>query len=161
MKAAADADAHFVGQALPRRQDRSSRRQPEGLDQFRRKRNFQFHFLARAERAGLQLLHVLGLVYEQNVLIGGGLRLEKIRRLGDARGDQAIANAAIFFGGEDMRADREVVGVAVDELEGQHERALRSYRRLNSDTLDVILNGGEAAVRDRTSVTGCKDVERK
>ena len=127
VKSAADADADFVGQSLARREDRASRRQPESVDQIARVGNFHFHFFARAERAGLQLLHVVGLVDEQDVLVGRGLRFEKVGGVGDAGGDQAIANAAILFGRKDVIADGEVIGVAVDELEGEHEEAIPSY----------------------------------
>ena len=78
MKSAADADADFVGEALAGREDRSAGRQPESFRQVARVGNFHLHFFAGAERAGLQLLDVLGLVDQQDVLIGGGLRFEKI-----------------------------------------------------------------------------------
>jgi hypothetical protein len=65
-------------------------------------------------------LYVLGLVDEEDVLIGCGLRFEEVIRVGDASGDEAVADAAIFFGREDVVADGEVVRVAVDELEGEH-----------------------------------------
>ena len=74
-------------------------------DQVARVGNFHFHFFARAERAGLQLLDVLRLVHQQNVLVGGGLGLEKVVGLGDAGRDQAIADAAVFFGRKDVVAD--------------------------------------------------------
>ena len=49
-----------------------------------------------------------------------GLGSRKSVRVGDAAGDQPVANATIFFGREDVIADGQVVGVAVDELEGEH-----------------------------------------
>ena len=83
-------------------------------------RNFQLHRFARAQRSGLQLLHILRRVDQQNVQVGRGLRFEKIAGLGDAGRDQPIVNATVFFGREDVVADGQVVSVAVDELERQH-----------------------------------------
>ena len=120
VESAANADADLVGQALAGCQDRSASRQPEGVDQVAREGNFHFHFFARAEGAALQFLHVLRLVDQQNVLVGGGLRFQEIRVVGDAADDQLVADAAVFLGREDVLPDREVIGVTVDELEGEH-----------------------------------------
>ena len=75
MKPAANADRNLIGEALARRQNRSTRRQPEGLGQIAGVGNFHLHFFARGERARLQLLHVLRLVHQQNVLIARRFRL--------------------------------------------------------------------------------------
>ena len=106
--------------ALARCKDGSAGRQPEGFRQIARVGDFHLQFFARTESAGLQLLHVLGFVDKQDVLVGGGLGLEEIVGVGDAGGDEAVANAAIFFRGEDVLADGQEIGVAVDELEGEH-----------------------------------------
>src|SRR5580693_1790500 len=127
MKSAANADGDAVGQSLPRREDGSSGRQPECLHQRGRKGNFQFHLLARAERAGFQLVDVLGFVDQQNVLIGRGLWLQNVAGFSDACLKQSITNAAILFGREDMSTDGKVIAVAVDELEGEHGSAFPSY----------------------------------
>ena len=124
VKAAADADADFVDQGLARCEDRAARRQPESVGKIARVGNLHFHFFARAECAGLQLLHVVGLVDEKYVLVGRWLGFEKVGGVGDAGGDQAIANAAILFGREYVVADGEVIGVAVDEFEREHDEAI-------------------------------------
>ena len=124
--------------ALPRRQNRSARRQPECLDQFRREGNFQLHFFARAERARLQLLHILRRVHQQDVLIGCRLRLEKIARLRDAVGDQTVMNAPVLFSREDVLADRQVIIVAVDELEREHWVLGIQHSAVGADRLHMI-----------------------
>ena len=145
MKSAADADADSSV-----RHCRAARIDPPAASQnastsSRRVGNFHFHFFARAERAGLQLLHILRRVHQQNVLIGRGLRFEKICGLGDAVGDQPVVNAPIFFGGEDVVADGKVVGVAVDELEGEHG-AFSSYRHALLDSLSCHPEDGAKPV---------------
>ena len=42
--------------------------------------------------------------------------------LGSFRFQQPVMDAAVFFGWEDVRADGEVVAVAIDEFEGKHSR---------------------------------------
>jgi len=120
VKSAANADAHAVGEALPRRQDRSPGRQPERFRQVARVRNLHLHFFARAERAGLQLLHVLGSVHQPDFLIGRGLGFKEVFGLGDSLRDQPVAHPPVFFGGEDVVPDGKIVGVAVDQLERKH-----------------------------------------
>jgi hypothetical protein len=120
VKSASNADRDLIRQCLARGEDRSASRQPERVDQVARIGNLHLHFFARAERAGGQLVDVFGLVDEKNVLISGWPRFEEVRLLGNAALDQAIANAAVFFGGEDVLADRQIVRVAVDELERKH-----------------------------------------
>jgi hypothetical protein len=45
-------------------------------------------------------------------------------------------NAAVFFGGKDVIADGEVVGIAVDELEGEHGEAF--HHTLNTMRLNTM-----------------------
>ena len=56
--------------------------------------------------------------------------------VGDAGRDQAVADAAIFFGREDVVADGEVVRVAVDELEGEH--AALGIQPVTAEGLHII-----------------------
>jgi len=126
MKAAANADGNPVSQGLPRRQDRSPGRQPKRVDKLPRVRDFHFHLLARAECAGLQLVHVLRFVNQQNVLISGWFGFQKILRVRNAFSQQPVADAAIFLGGEDVLANGEVIRVTVDQLEGEHSALRRS-----------------------------------
>ena len=83
--------------------------------------NFHLHFFARAERAGLQLLHILRRVHEKNVEVGRGCRFQEVGGVGDAGRNQAVVNAPVFLGREDVVADGQVIGVAVDEFEGEHD----------------------------------------
>src|SRR5262249_14839246 len=61
-------------------------------------------------------------MHQKNVLITGRSRRYEVGLFCDASGEQAVVNALVFFGRKDMGADREVVVVAVDELEGEHGR---------------------------------------
>ena len=47
---------------------------------------------------------------------------------------KAITHTAIFFGGKNVIADGEIVGVAIDELEGEHFLNPRSYPGCHSST---------------------------
>jgi hypothetical protein len=78
VKSSADVDGDFVVQAMLRSEDRSAGGKPEGFDEIARVGNFHLHLFARAERAGLQLLYVFRFVDQKDVLIVGGLWLEKI-----------------------------------------------------------------------------------
>jgi hypothetical protein len=89
-------------------------------------------------------------VHEQNVFIGCWLRFEEIRRVSYLCREEAVPNAAIFLRRKDVAADREEVGVTVDELEGKHE-----YSQFILSA--VILNGSEAGARDRTAVRSRDD----
>ncbi len=120
MKASANVDRDAIAQRVLRRQYRPTGGEPECLHQFRRKGNFQLQFFARAQRAGLQLVYILGLVDQQNVLIRGGLGIQKVAGLCDARFQQPVVNAPVFFGREDVLADGEIVAVAVNQFEGKH-----------------------------------------
>jgi hypothetical protein len=53
-----------------------------------------------------------------------------------------------------MVADGEVVGVAVDELEREHDE-----RFIIRSQQNVILNCGEAGVKERMVVGGCDEVD--
>lgn len=69
-------------------------------------------------------------MYQKNVEVGCRQGFEKITALGDAGRDQPIMNAPIFFGREDMLADRQVVCVAINKLKGQHRsHRLRRFSR--------------------------------
>ena len=128
VESAANADADSVYQALTRSQDRSAGGEPECIGEFLGVGDLHFHFFALGERPCFQLLHVLGLVDQEDVLIAGGLWLEKVFRAGDTGGDQAVADAAVLFGGKDVIADGKVIGVAIDQLEGEHQLVCREKR---------------------------------
>src|SRR4029077_12045534 len=85
-----------------------------------RKRDFEFHLLAWAERAGLQFIDILRSVDEKDILISCRMRCDKIGRLSNSGREQPVVNALVFFRGKNMGADRQVVVVTVDKLEGQH-----------------------------------------
>src|SRR5215831_14314226 len=105
---------------MSRGQNRSARSQPERLDEVARVGDLHLHFFARAEPAGLQFLHILRLVDQQDVLVSGGLGFEEIRRLCNGGGDEPVADEAVLLRREDMAPDGEVVGVAIYEFEREH-----------------------------------------
>jgi hypothetical protein len=82
--------------------------------------NFHFHFFAWAERAGLQFLHVLRGVHQENIEIGRRFGFQEVLGFGDPAGDQPIASAPVLLGREYVIPDRKIIGVAVDELEREH-----------------------------------------
>ena len=124
MEAAANVNGDAIGQSLARGQNRSACRQPECLDEFGGKRNFELHLFLRAESAGLQLANILRGVDQQDVLIGGWLRWEEVFGTGDSRLQQAVVDSAIFLSREDVSTDGKVILVAVNEFEGKHARTL-------------------------------------
>src|SRR5277367_4022669 len=65
-------------------------------------------------------MDVLGRVYEEHIPIGCGLGSYEVGGLGDSGRKKTVVNSAILLGGKNMRADREVVIVAVYELERKH-----------------------------------------
>src|SRR5215472_12916105 len=105
---------------MSRGQNRSARSQPERFDEVARVGNLHLHFFARAEPAGLQFLHILRLVDQQDVLVSGGLGFEEIRLLCNGGGDEPVADEPVFLRREDMAPDGEVVGVAINEFEREH-----------------------------------------
>jgi hypothetical protein len=114
MESSTDADADFVGEGAVSGKNGASGGKPEGFDQVAGVGNLHLKFFAWSEGAGAEFADVVGLVDEENVLVVGGLGLEEVAGVGDLGGDQAVVNATILFGWEDVGADREVVGVAVD-----------------------------------------------
>ena len=54
------------------------------------------------------------------------MRFQKVFGVGNADGHEVIANAAVFFGREDVIADGQVVAVVVDEFEGEHSALSQS-----------------------------------
>ncbi|MGC2646120.1 MAG: hypothetical protein WA261_07540, partial [Candidatus Sulfotelmatobacter sp.] len=65
-------------------------------------------------------MHVIGRVHEEDVVVGGGLRLQKVGGFGCTVCQQPVTNAVVFLGGEDVLADGEIVAVTVDKFEGEH-----------------------------------------
>jgi hypothetical protein len=57
---------------------------------------------------------------EENVLVRSGFGCEEIGCVGYSRFDKPVVNAAILLGGKDVGPDREIIIVAVYELERQH-----------------------------------------
>jgi len=127
VKSAADVETDLVRHTLPRRQDRSAGSQPESIDQIARVGKLHFHRFSRAKCAGLQFLNVFGGVNQQDVFIGRRLGREKIVGIGNAHRDQAVMNAAIFFGREYVLPDRQVIVIAVNEFKGEHPSDLRLH----------------------------------
>ena len=73
------------------------------------------------ERSGEELAHVVRRMDAQNVFVRGGLGREKIFGRGKAFRQETVVNQAIFLRGENVRAEVEIVGVVVDQLERQHD----------------------------------------
>ena len=111
---------HPIFQRIVSRQHRSPRRHPERPHQFRRVGNLHLQFLPRRKRPGLQLLHILRRMHQQDVLVRRRTRRHEVLRLRHARLYQPLVDALVLLGREDVRADWKVVIVAVDELERQH-----------------------------------------
>jgi len=57
---------------------------------------------------------------EKDVLITGGLWFDEIVVVSDSGSHEAIVNTAVFLGRKDMAADRQIIGVAVNEFEREH-----------------------------------------
>ena len=127
VKSAAEADGNFVGQALAGGEDGSTGGEPEGVGQLARVRDLHFHFFALGERAGLELLHVFGFVDQKDILIAGGLGLEEIGGVGDAGGDEAVADPAVLFGVKDVVANQNLPAA---------EQNLKSYLASTPDRSD-------------------------
>jgi len=121
MKSATNVDRDAIGGArCPAASIVSPCRQPECVYQIARIGNLKRQFLARVERAGGQLVDILGCVNQQDVVVGGWLRFQKIILFGDLRSSAAVRERPIFLGREDVFADGQIVGVAVDQFEGKH-----------------------------------------
>jgi len=120
MEATPDADGDSVFKGLARSEDGTSGGEPEGVHEFQRVGNFELHLFTGRERAGFQFLNVVGFVDEENVFVLGGLGTEEICGRGSFRFQQAITDATVLLGREDVLTDGEVVVVAVDEFEGKH-----------------------------------------
>ncbi len=123
VEAAADIHGHAVAQGQVSRENRAARRQPESLDQLRRIRHLHLHLFHGGECPGLELLHVFPRVHPQDVFVRGGLGRDEIGGLGHAGLQQPLVDQPVFLGGENMRTDGQIVVVAVDQLEWQHDRS--------------------------------------
>src|SRR6266513_2189182 len=121
MKSAADVEGDSILQRILSRQDGPARRYPEGLHQFRRVGNLHLHFFKRRERAVFQLVHILRLVYQQDVFVRGGLGSEEICGFRDFRFQEPPMHKPVLFSRKDVRANGEVVIVTVHESEGEHD----------------------------------------
>ena len=80
VESATNVDAHSIRQSMLRSQNRPSRGQPEGSNQFGRKGNFELHLLTGTERAGLELPNVLRSVDQEDVCVSSRLRVEEVCR---------------------------------------------------------------------------------
>jgi hypothetical protein len=63
---------------------------------------------------------ILGLMNEENVLVGSRFGCKEIGWVGYSAFDQPVVNAAILLGGKNVGPDREIIVVAVYELEREH-----------------------------------------
>ncbi len=120
MKPAANADRDAVVERIIGGQHRSAGGHPECAHQLRRVWNLHLQFLARAERAGFQFLHVLRRVYQQNVFIGGGTRSNEVGGVGHIHGHQSVVYASVLLTGKYVVPDGQEIIFAIDKLKGQH-----------------------------------------
>jgi hypothetical protein len=60
-------------------------------------------------------------MYEKDILVRRRLRSQKIFGPGHVRLDQLARDTPVFFRRKNMLPNRQVVFVAVDELEGKHQ----------------------------------------
>jgi len=152
VEAAAQVEGHAVSQRVLGRQDGAARGQPEGAHQLRRVRDLEQQFLLIGERAGLELADVVGGVHQQDVVVRGRLRLQEVLRRGQARFQQPLVDEPVLLGGEDMRAQGQVVAVAVDQLKGQHGVRKRvAGSRGNTKSLKINTSRTELFGPDRVS----------
>ena len=101
VEAASNVDAAVISQRLPGGNNRSPGDVPECLHQFFAVRDFQFQFLARAQRSALQLLDPQFGVDQKNVLILAGRRSEKVVLREGSSLQQALPHSPVLTGVED------------------------------------------------------------
>ncbi len=85
---------------------------------------FKLHFFPSGKRPGFQLLNVMRGVDEKDVLIRCRLRRDEVGTIGNSRFDQLPVHAPIFLCRENMLADRQIIFIAVDKLEREHEELI-------------------------------------
>ena len=122
MKPSAYIDGHAALQGKIRRQNGTTCGQPESRDQFRRIRNFQLHLFHRRKGPGLQLMHIFRRMHQQDILVAGAWGHHKIRRFGQSGFEKMLVDEPVFFRRKHMRANGQVIVVAVDQLEWKHDR---------------------------------------
>ena len=106
MKSAADIHPKPIPHRMLRRQNRTAGRQPEPFDGLLRARDFQPHPFGRAQRVVLELIDIFRRVHAQDVFIAGRFGSDDVGRIGNAFGDQPVADQAELLGGKNVRASR-------------------------------------------------------
>ena len=147
MESAAEVEAQTVFQSQARGQDGAAGGQPESFHHLARIGDLQAQNVLVAQGAVAQLGDPLGDVHQQDVFVRGGGRLDEILGRGETRADQAVVQPAVFLGGEDVRAEVQVVALGVDQAEGQHRRLdlLRLQSRHHRHVEDIL---GRATARE-------------
>ena len=73
------------------------------------------HGLEGGEEPGPQLPHVRGGVDQQNLLVGGGLRLDDVAGSDDPQLDELIFDATVFGRREDVISQLKKIAVRIDD----------------------------------------------
>jgi hypothetical protein len=80
-------------------------------------------------------------VYQQDIFVGCGLRLDEVSGFGDPVVKKLLVNESVLLGRENVLANRQVVRVGVNELETQHSQVEPS-RTLRNRTIGAQLTTG-------------------
>jgi hypothetical protein len=124
VESSADADAHSVGQRLAGGEDGAASGSQKASASSR-EYGISISISSRGLRVPVRSFCTYSGLWTRRMswsVASWGSR--KSSASGYTGGDQAIVNAAIFFGGEDVVADGEETAVAIDELEGSAGEAL-------------------------------------
>jgi hypothetical protein len=70
---------------------------------------------------------------QQDILVGGRLGLDEVRRFRNAGGKQPIVNQPILLRWKYVLPNREIIAVAVNQPKRKHESSKREVRRTKFD----------------------------
>jgi hypothetical protein len=84
--------------------------------------NLHLHLFHGRKSAVLQLLNVLARVYAKHIVVACRLWRDEIGRFSHSGIKQAFVDEPVLLRGKNVRANRQIVVIAVDELEWQHDR---------------------------------------
>jgi hypothetical protein len=122
VETAAEVDAHAIPKREVSGKDRSAGHQPKRFDQRPAIGHFKFEFFADRESSGSQLVNVYRSVCQKDVLVVGGLWLDKILRDGCTEFEQAVAYKPILLAWKNVMPEREQISIAVNQTERQHRK---------------------------------------
>ncbi len=121
VESAAEAEADAVLQRAASGQDGAAGVEPESVHQFVGEGDLHRQLFARGQGTGAELVDVVVAVGEKHFVVFRRLWSNEVSSGGDPLIQHAAGDEAVFFGREHMLPDRQIVSVAVDELERKHE----------------------------------------